>query len=176
MKLNKFLTVAVAGATVFTLVGCNSKTTNDIAKVEDVKQTEDIVLGGEDVQIANPWSDVSSLSEATSLAGFDMTVPETINNASVSVYRVIENEMLEVNYGDNITVRKSIGSEDNSGVYNEYETGGQLEVDDLIVNFKGIDENTANVVYWNNGNYTYSIYFSEGISIDIATETVSLIK
>ena len=175
-NFNKILIVAVAGATVFTLVGCNSKTTVEERKTEGVIQssdiaTEDTVLGGDEVQIANPWSETTSLSEATSLAGFEIVMPESINEASISLYRVIENETFEIRYGEDIAVRKSVDSGDISGDYNDYENIEEVDG----VTYKGNDD-TYNCIIWSADSYSYSITSNNGLSLDVVNEAISSIK
>ena len=174
-NFNKILTVTVAGATVFTLVGCNSKTVEE-KKTEDVIQnadiaTEDTVLGGDDVQIANPWNETTSLSEATSLAGFEIIMPENINGTSISLYRVIENETFEIRYGEDIVVRKSVDSGDISGDYNDYENIEEVDG----VTYKG-NGDTYNCIIWNTDGYSYSITSNSGLSLDVVNEAINSIK
>ena len=174
-NFNKILTVTVAGATVFTLVGCNSKTIEE-KKTEDVIQnadiaTEDVVLDGDDVQIANPWSETTSLSEATSLAGFEIIMPENINGTSISLYRVIENETFEIRYGEDIAVRKSVDSGDISGDYNDYENIEEVDG----VTYKG-NGDTYNCITWSADGYSYSITSNSGLSLDVVNEAINSIK
>ena len=175
-NFNKILTVTVAGATVFTLVGCNSKTTVEEREAKGVIQssdiaTEDTILGGNEVQIANPWSETASLSEATSLAGFEIVMPESINEASISLYRVIENETFEIRYGEDIVVRKSVDSGDISGDYNDYENIEEVDG----VTYKG-NGDTYNCIIWSADSYSYSITSNSGLSLDVVNEAISSIK
>ena len=74
--------------------------------------------------VANPWVDFDSPDEAIAAAGFNIAVPEEIEGFDKPIYRVMNNELLEVLYpcadGD-LRIRKAAGEEDISGDYNTYE-------------------------------------------------------
>ena len=159
----KLFTVLTVGATVLALVGCSTK------KNETVKEDEQIIETDNN-QIANPWSEVDSISEAKAITGFDFTVPESIDGKSQSLIQVMYDEMIEVRYGDDIIVRKSKGSDDNSGDFNSYAV--TREEDGLVLKGNG---DTYNCITWINGDYAYSITSGNGLSLDTITEVVNSI-
>ncbi len=162
-NLQKLFTVFTVGATLLALVGCSTK------KDETVKEDEQIIET-DDNQIANPWSEVDSIVEAKAITGFDFTVPESIDGKSQSLIQVMNDEMIEVRYGDDIIVRKSKGSDDNSGDFNSYDV--TKEEDGLVLKGNG---DTYNCITWINGDYAYSITSGNGLSLDTITEVVNSI-
>ena len=163
-NLQKLFTVLTVGATVLSLVGCSTKKDE---VVEDSNNDEIIDTN----QIANPWSEVDSISEAKAITGFDFTVPESIDGNSQSLAQVMNDELIEVRFGDDIIVRKSKGSEDNSGSFNNYDT--VKEEGNLTVKGNG---DTYNVAIWTSDGYSYSITSSNGLSMEAITDAVSSIK
>ena len=164
-NLQKLFTVLTVGATVLSLVGC-STTKDETVKKEDSNTVET----SDTNQIANPWSEVDSISEAKAITGFDFTVPESIDGNSQSLVQVMNDELIEVRFGDDIIVRKSKGSEDNSGSFSSYDT--VKEEGNLTVKGNG---DTYNVAIWTSDGYSYSIISSNGLSLDAVTDAVNLI-
>ena len=162
--LKKTLTVLAASMAVLSLTGCNDKK-EDTAKVDDAK-----IIETQDNQIANPWSEVDSIVEAKTITGFDFIVPDTIDGKSQSLIQVMNDELIEVRYGDDVIIRKSKGSDDNSGDFNSYDVA--KEEDGLVL--KG-NEETYNCITWTNGDYAYSITSGSGLSLDTITEVVNSI-
>ena len=163
-NLQKLFTVLTVGATVLSLVACSTKKDEVI---EDSNNDEIIDTN----QIANPWSEVDSISETKAITGFDFTVPESIDGNSQSLVQVMNDELIEVRFGDDIIVRKSKGSEDNSGSFNNYDT--VKEEGNLTVKGNG---DTYNVAIWTSDGYSYSITSSNGLSMEAITDAVSSIK
>lgn len=129
----------------------------------------------DDVAIANPWQDVSTIKEAESITKFAFNLPETINDTSMSDIAVMNDTLISVNYGDNMTVRKSSLPEDISGDYNEYEYSEIKTIDNVDVTIKA-NETTCSVTWFTN-DYSYSFY-SENVDkeavIEIVTEIIQM--
>ncbi len=135
----------------------------------------------ESAELANPWVDCADAQEAAQLAGFEFEVPESETTAMA--YRAVEGQIIEVSYGsatEGTVVRKALGFDaaDLSGDYNEYENGGTLYVgeDKIAVTYAGKDEETVNNAYWTIGDYSYSLYDANGVSIDAVEEFVAAAK
>ena len=82
----------------------------------------------------------------------------------------MNDELIEVRYGDDVIIRKSRGSDDNSGDFNSYDV--TKEEDGLVL--KG-NEETYNCITWTNGDYAYSITSGSGLSLDTIIEVVNSI-
>lgn len=129
------------------------------------------VLGGEDVQIPNPWQECTSLEEAGKLAGFSFTAPEAVEGYTEKYIAAIENDIAEVifNKGGNddasLYFRKGLGTEDISGDYNAYETVEQQTIGDRTVTCKGNDGLIYNAS-WNDGTYSYAVVCNAGMNAE----------
>lgn len=132
---------------------------------------EDSLLGGEDVQIPNPWQECTSLEEAGKLAGFSFTAPETVEGFQNKYIAAIENDIAEVIFsnGDEddsaLYFRKGVGTEDISGDYNSYDTVEEQTIGGRTVTCKGHD----GLVYtatWNDGTYSYAVMSNAGMTAE----------
>lgn len=88
--------------------------------------------------------------------------------ATEITYLAYEREMAEISYANEeqtLYFRKSIGTEDNSGDYDTYDTLSQITVKDCPITIKGNDQ-LYNLAVWNDGQYSYSIGVTNGISQD----------
>lgn len=105
----------------------------------------------------SPFVPYDSMTEATKMAGFDMTVPNTPD--SIEAW---EGYMIQAFYGEDgadMLIRKATGSEDISGDYNEYP-----QVEDVNgVTFKG-QNGLFSLAVWTSGDYSYSISVSKALS------------
>lgn len=143
------------------------------AAVTDDKDT----LGGEDVQIPNPWQECASLEEAGRLAGFSFTAPEAVEGYTEKYIAAIENDIAEVIFskGDNddasLYFRKGLGTEDISGDYNTYDTVEQQTIGDRTVTCKGNDGLIYNAT-WNDGTYSYAVMCNAGMNAEQLTAWV----
>ncbi len=170
-EMKNFMKLFFTGLICMSLVACNKK--------------EEIVIDG-DNKIANPWSEVNNISEAKTITGFDFIVPEEINGNKQSLIQVMEDSLIEVRFGDDIILRKSKGSDDNSGDFNSYDVTKEETIsyimpdatygtaDSLTLTLKG-NGDTYNCIIWTIGDYAYSITSSNGLSLDVITETINSI-
>lgn len=131
-----------------------------------------------DTQIANPWTEVETIDEAIKQVGFEFTVPETIDGKEITYIAVLDGDepMIEVIYGSEITVRKSKSDSDNSGDNNIYSIESIACGDKLSYTMKGNTEDIVNNVTWVSGEYSYSIFTSEGIFQSIVDSLVNGIE
>lgn len=88
--------------------------------------------------------------------------------ATEITYLAYDKELAEISYADEeqtLYFRKSIGTEDNSGDFNTYDTLAQITIKDCPITIKGNDK-LYNLAVWNDGQYSYSIGITNGISQD----------
>ena len=136
---------------------------------------------GEDdpVQIPNPFIDCDTLAEAEKLAGFQLVVPDAVNQSASRLFRASEGSMLEVIYQDGETeiarIRKAPGAEEISGDHTSYAKVSTVSVDGVQVTMKGENDLVA-LAIWTNGGYTYSIAVESPISSADMTKLVSAIQ
>jgi hypothetical protein len=79
----------------------------------------------EPTNVANPFVDCESAYDASQLAGFEVTFPESVPGYSERFYQAIEGELVQCFYSEGeskVLIRKAVddGSGDISGDYNEY--------------------------------------------------------
>ena len=149
--------------TILSLAACGSSTDS----------TEPDIIG-----MPNPFTDYDTLEEAEAQTGFDITLPDDIGSSDKRIYRVMNDEMIEVIYmnGEDETglVRKARGSEDISGDYNEYAETETVSVGGIDVLFKG-DAGIVKLAVWTNDGYTYSASAESGLAADEMTALVSAV-
>lgn len=145
--------------------------------VEDFTGDEDVVLGGEDVQIPNPLIEYDTLADAEAAAGFDFAIPDEIDGNAPTTYIVIDGSgILEVIYGDNaVSIRKAAGSGDISGDYSTYSDTVNANAGDVSATLRENDGKVISAI-WESDGYTYALYSADGISEDTATTAISAAK
>lgn len=78
MKHTKYwMTLALCAAMALSLAACGSKApAQDSTKDTQQSEAEDTVIGGENAQIPNPWTEYASIEDVEAAVGFDVTLPE----------------------------------------------------------------------------------------------------
>ena len=131
------------------------------------------------VQSGNPYAEYDTLEEAENTIGFEISVPDSYGGYTEPYYAVIEGKILEVQYynGDDrgMIIRKSRGSEDISGDFNEYNTVTETEVNGNTVTIKGSGDEFS-LALWVSGDYSYSVSVSSGISENELKEIIEKIR
>ena len=121
--------------------------------------TEEDLLIGDNTQIPNPFTDCDTLADAAALAGFDITVPDSVEGYEERAITVLENEMIQVLYlhgDDQICIRKATGDEECSGDYNVYSEEKTVIAGDREITLRG-NNGKVMVAVWTEGSYSYSI-------------------
>lgn len=130
------------------------------------------------VQIPNPFTDYAALSEAVKAAGFELLVPEKVNGVPQSGVQTMNDEMIQVFYGDednDVCIRKAPGNGDVSGDYNVYSQITVVDANGISVTLKG-KNNLVYLAVWNNGEYTYSVSTRTGMSNSDMVALVHAVK
>ena len=127
----------------------------------------------ESVQIANPWTDCTSLAEAEGIAGFPFCFGETLCEGAyqVQTYRAME-AMIDVSYsanGSDFTIRQAADNgEDQSGDYTTYTQVVDIAGENLSFTASGEENYFYLATFTYEGMY-YAIYFDNGFALaDIA--------
>lgn len=119
----------------------------------------------ETAQIANPFHDCKTIEEAEALAGFDMETPDKISGYKKAVIQAVKGELLQVFYTkgeEEILIRKGSGSDDISGIYEEFDSEEQVFSDNKKITLKSNGTKTY-LATWIKDTYAYSIWCSEGM-------------
>lgn len=172
--MKKIITLALSTIMMLSLTACGSNSGNGS---NDATPSGLPGLGG-NTQIANPVTTCDTLEDAAALAGFEYTVPETIDGYENRVISVINNKIVQVVYqnddSDKITFRKGSGTDDISGDFNAYSEENTIAIDDISVTMKGSDGKIMLAV-WSANDYTYSISVN-GISETDMTDYVKSVQ
>ena len=180
MNLKRMVVLGMVITGVISMEGCgnNVSANQEVADEEVITFTdkkEDSEIG---TQIANPFHDVDTLEEASKIAGFDMRVPESVEGYEGTLIQAVENDLIQVIYGDldhNVYVRKSSYDGDVSGDYNEYPTVAVKEINGHNVTIKS-DGDLTYVVIWTDGSFNYSIQSNNGYDFSVAEELLEVVK
>lgn len=132
--------------------------------IPDADETDGPVLSG------NLYCDAESIDEARELLGYDFKAPSYIPDCYLTgSITVISGKIAQISYlcaDDGITYRTARGSDDISGDYNSYSDEETKDVSNLSITFKSNGEKT-HLAVWSDGESSYSISSSSGISKDI---------
>jgi hypothetical protein len=159
------------------VTGCSKEKNTDVNTT--THSTTSTTNKNNSVGMANPFVDYDSMGEAAKQAGFSFEVPDSIDGYEGTQIQAIDNELIQVQYGEpdkaNILIRKSKGSEDISGDYNEYSENNKMLVGDVEVQVRG-ENGKVYVVTWVMDDYTYAIDANEGIDTTVVSSIVSNLK
>lgn len=116
-------------------------------------------------------SSAEALSEA---AGFPVEDLEQLPfEAQETGYIYLGDGLAEIRYfganEERLDYRKSVGAEDNSGVYLEFARVQEENINGTKATLKG-DEERIYLILWQKDGFSYSIYDEEGILVAEATE------
>ena len=135
-------------------------------------------IGGENVQIANPFVDYETLDAAAQAAGFVLTAPETVEGYSDKLIQVMSNSMVQIIFLDSddnrLFVRKEAGDADISGDYNNYNEVSTVTVGVYSVTLKG-DNGTVSTAIWTNDGYSYAVSADVPMTVEAMTALVALV-
>lgn len=179
--MKKNLMIAFSAALVLSLAACGGKQTTPDNTAAETAQSENTSVEDK-AEIPNPFSEYDTVEEAAEAAGFDITVPDTIDGYPEKIIRALitdDSKMIEVIYrndeGSEIRIRKAPGAEDISGDYNEYQQSSRLMVGEMEVTVKGNDD-TVSLATWTDNGFTYSVTASTGITSEALSDLIASIR
>ena len=113
--------------------------------------------------------DVDTIEELSQSVGFDIKDLTSLPFEAVeTIYTNFGDVFAQIAYiGENqaLYYRKSLGTDDNSGDYNIYDSESELAMQDISVTLKG-NNGLFQLAVWTDGTYAYSISLTEGIAKD----------
>lgn len=144
-------------------------TTDSTAESSDAAADSDVAVQSDSsgavaaLWQAEEYDSAAALSEAVGFTITDITnLPFTPTETS---YIAIMGDMAEILYddadGNQVCYRKSPGTEDNSGDYNDYSVIVDAAIGDYPLTLHGNDE-TFYLATWTDGTYSYSIGVTNG--------------
>lgn len=116
----------------------------------------------------------SSAEALSQVAGFPVEDLEQLPfEARETGYIYLGDGLAEIWYfganEERLDYRKSVGAEDNSGVYLDFDRVQEVESNGVKVTLKG-DENRVYLILWQKDGFSYSIYAEEGIPAEESVE------
>lgn len=171
--MNRILTMAAGCALALCLGACGASESAQEGSAASAEQSGS--QGSE--QLANPVVEYDTLADASAAAGFDMEAPEELLDLSATDYDVIDDELIQVIYGNEgqLTVRKGADETDVSGVYETYDATDTIYVDDVTVTCQG-NGGSVSLVTWTVDGHFFSAFSTDGITMDDAYEIASSVK
>lgn len=116
-------------------------------------------------QIANPWRDWETLSEAEAAVGFSLGIPTELGGFRATVFRTLEQELLEVIYEDGdrqVCVRKSPQEQqDISGDYTQYDRREEQQQGDAQLILYGDETHTGKILIYRPG-FSWALLSPDG--------------
>ena len=120
--------------------------------------------------------EIGSADELSKKVGFEVADIASLKEQSLEThYMAFADGMAQIIYtvGEkDIYYRKSSGSEDNSGDYNEYAVVETVDVEGIVVTLKGNDGGYS-LALWESDGYSYSLGGLDGVSKEELVELVS---
>ncbi len=149
----------------------------DIGSFCEYGGVENNDVGGEAVQIANPFVDYASLDDAANAAGFALTAPEAVEGwDGEKLVQVMSGSMIQIIFhdgdDDRLFVRKEAGDADISGDYNSYAEVNTTAVGEYEVTLKGND-GTVSTAIWARGGYSYAVMSDVPMSADAMSTIIA---
>ena len=116
-------------------------------------------------------SSAEALSEAAGFPVEDLEqLPFTVQDTN---YIYLGDELAEIRYygtgEERLDYRKSVGTEDNSGVYLDFDRVQEVESNGVKVTLKG-NADRIYLILWQKDDFSYSIYEEEGIPTEETEE------
>ena len=132
-----------------------------LRSVTEAKKGEEVIYGNGIVECAS----AKALSEKLGFSIYDLkNLPFEVNKTT---YNSWWGDLAEIQYEENennfAIYRMEAGDEDPSADFNEYSLQDEISIEDIQIILKG-NEDTYNLAVWTYEGYSYSLYFSEGIS------------
>ena len=135
------------------------------------------------MNLPNPFVSVETLEEAEEKTGFDMEVPEEIAGYTQTGIQVMNDELIQIFYGDPkqedasrmALVRKGAGTDDVSGDYNTYEDIAYISSDDIGYEMRG-NNGKFYVASWIIEGYSYSLSVRDGLGEDELLEAALTVR
>lgn len=123
-----------------------------------------------DTQGAGGITEYQSAEELSSEIGFPISdITELPFEPAGATYISSFGEIAEIDYagadGQSAAYRKSLGTDDNSGIYDTFPDTVQVTAGGVSATLKG-DGSQFTLAVWTDGTYSYSIVLSSGAGID----------
>lgn len=155
---------------------CACGNTNETVVIPE-QNTDEVTENPPVMQIANPWSDCTTIEEAEDIAGFNFDSVKSAEVNSISVMKGTDYSIIQIAFydGENkVTIRKANTEDNISGDYNIYKQEKPLIKDEVVISVRGND-NLYSLVEWNRNGYSYSISCEQVVELEIIESYVNMV-
>lgn len=131
---------------------------------------------------SQPMAAANGMAEVTDAAALAAAVGFPVSEATMLPFAAEQTTyvdywggMAEINYtggGQTASLRKSIGTADNSGDYNAYSASATVLVEGMELILKGAAEDSYTLAIWTDGVYAYSMSVSQPQNADAWAQIV----
>ena len=159
---------------VCSLCACGNTNETDVIPEQN---TDDVTENPPVMQIANPWSDCTTIEEAEDIAGFNFDSVKSAEVNSISVMRGTDYNIVQIAFydGENkVTIRKANTEDSISGDYNIYKQEKPVIKDEVVISVRGND-NLYSLVEWSRNDYSYSISCEQGVEFEIIESYLNVV-
>lgn len=139
---------------------------------------ENSTIGGTNTQIPNPIVTCADMEEAQQQTGFDMTVPETVEDYKKEEIQTVSGDIIRVIYrtGEKqVVIGKAEGEGNISGDYTQYDIEEVKFEAGTEVTLSGKDDSVF-VATWEQDGYTYAITTDSGLAEGSVLHLVEQVK
>ena len=168
----------LCGMCICSLCACgNTNETDVIPKQNTDDVTEYLKENPPVMQIANPWSDCTTIEEAEDIAGFNFDSVKSAEVNSISVMKGTDYNIIQIAFydGENkVTIRKANIEDSISGDYNVYNQEKPVIKEEVTISVRGND-NLYSLVEWSRNGYSYSISSEQGIEFEIIESYLNVV-
>ena len=112
----------------------------------------------------------NSMEDAKKDATFDMEYPDRLGGIPYTSFKS-NSSTVEVHYGNENYIRKTLGVKDNSDINKEYKETSSQDINGMTVTFKGND-GLIYIAVWNDNNFGYTVNISSGVTAEQMTEYI----
>lgn len=194
MKAIKLLSMVLAlGVVTASLTACGEKE-ETLPPTQNQEQNQEVIpqpgeedldvnpeeseeaLPEENEQIANPVQSFDTVEDAVAYVGHLNPLPQIYERYNKDA-TVINDTLIQIVYqndsGEVLTLREQAGTDaDISGNYNGYAFEDTFQYNDIDVSIKGGSGDSINLVTWNDGAYSHSIDYVNGVSLEEVKDVV----
>lgn len=144
------------------------------------EEIEDIYGGDPSVGMPVPFVEYLDYDEFLKNSEIEVEAPTSLPITVEYVSYLLYNDgMYELRYedeqGSQVSFRKGYGSEDNSGVYLDFDKKEIIEINGRDVKFASANGKCL-LATWTDGSFAYSVYADSGCDLEKMKETVSSVK
>lgn len=160
------------------LCACGNTNETDVIPEQNTDDVTEYLKENPPVmQIANPWSDCTTIEEAEDIAGFNFDSVKSAEVNSISVMKGTDYSIIQIAFydGENkVTIRKANIEDSISGDYNVYNQEKPVIKEEVTISVRGNDD-LYSFAEWDRNGYSYSISCEQVVELEIIESYVNMV-